>query len=198
LAQRAWPTVEEAMLGSAKLHGRATTAAELRALFTDEHVHCALLVEAGRLVAVVGNDDLGSAPADALAACYGRLGGRVVYPGADLEATRLSMLGQGRRRLAVIDEDGMLLGLLCLKRSGLGFCTDCDVQARARERRQAGPAGRNRTCQPFGGLGARPADRRAFGARVQAFHRSRRDKSVARWEGGRPLLAGGENDKRDG
>ena len=118
------------MLRCVKIHGQATTAAELRALFTDDHVHCALLADAGRLVAVVDRDDLRPGPGDAPAAGYGTLEGRVVHPGADLEATRLSMLQQGRRRLAVIDQDGMLLGLLCLKRSSQGFCADSDVQAR--------------------------------------------------------------------
>jgi hypothetical protein len=36
----------------------------------------------------------------------------------------------GRRRLAVTSEDGRLLGLLCLKASGRGFCSDEDVAAR--------------------------------------------------------------------
>jgi hypothetical protein len=129
--------VGDAILRCAKIHRQDATVAEVRALFTDDHVHCALLAEAGRLVAVVDRDELGSSPAGALAARHGTLDGRVVRPGADLEATRLSMLSQGRRRLAVIDENGMLLGLLCLKRSSLGFCTDSDVQARAREQRPA-------------------------------------------------------------
>jgi CBS domain-containing protein len=119
------------MLRCAKVHRQAATVAEVRALFADDHVHCALLAEAGRLVAVVERDDLGPGPAGALAAGYGTLAGRVVHPGADLAATHRSMLGQGRRRLAVVDADGMLLGLLCLKRSSLGFCSDADVAARA-------------------------------------------------------------------
>lgn len=127
-------TVGDAMLRGAKIHRRAVTVAEVRALFTDDHVHCALVAGAGRLVAVVDRDDLGSRPAGAPAARYGTLAGRVVSPGADLEAARLSMLCRGRRRLAVIDENGMPAGLLCLKRRGLGFCTDADVQARARTR----------------------------------------------------------------
>lgn len=51
------------------------------------------------------------------------------------------------RRLAVIDDHGMLLGLLCLKRTGLGFCSDTDVQARADERRN--PATRTGPWSPY-------------------------------------------------
>lgn len=131
------PTVGDAMLRRARIHRQAATVAEVRALFTDDHVHCALIAEAGRLIAVVDRGDLGSAAGGAPAAGYGRLDGRVVRAGADLEATRRAMLRQGRRRLAVIDDDGMLLGLLCLKHSSRGFCTDSDVQARAAERRPA-------------------------------------------------------------
>ncbi|MGW1564687.1 hypothetical protein ACWCQ1_51030 [Streptomyces sp. NPDC002144] len=40
----------------------------------------------------------------------------------------------GRRRLAVTDGCGRLLGLLCLKRSGNGYCSDEGIRARADER----------------------------------------------------------------
>ena len=43
------------------------------------------------------------------------------------------MREQGTRRLAVVDDDGDLLGLLCLKRTLDGFCSDADVRARALE-----------------------------------------------------------------
>lgn len=46
-----------------------------------------------------------------------------------------AMTTYGRRRRAVIDDRGLLLGLLCLKHTGLGFCSDADVRARADERR---------------------------------------------------------------
>jgi hypothetical protein len=44
----------------------------------------------------------------------------------------------GHWHLAVTDYNGMLLGLLCLKSSDLGFCTDSDVQARETEQRPEG------------------------------------------------------------
>ena len=59
-----------------------------------------------------------------------RSGGRVGRPGS-------AVLIRGRRRVAVINNDGRLLGLLCLKASQAGFCSDQDVRARAGK---AGPA----------------------------------------------------------
>jgi hypothetical protein len=41
------------------------------------------------------------------------------------------MTATGRRRAAVTSADGRLLGLLCLKASQAGFCSDHDVRARA-------------------------------------------------------------------
>lgn len=46
-------------------------------------------------------------------------------------------LARGLRRLAVVDEAGRLEGLLCLKRTATGFCSDRDVASRARERPSA-------------------------------------------------------------
>jgi hypothetical protein len=64
------------------------------------------------------------------AAPIGRLHGRTIGPRVALaEARRLLDAGR-RRRLAVVDDDGVLIGLLCLKRSGRGFCADSDIAAR--------------------------------------------------------------------
>jgi hypothetical protein len=41
------------------------------------------------------------------------------------------MLACGRRRLAVVGRDGKFQGLLCLKRSRSGFCSNRDVWARS-------------------------------------------------------------------
>jgi hypothetical protein len=42
----------------------------------------------------------------------------------------VKLLGEGRRRLAVIDESGRLLGLLCLNREGTGYCSDDGILKR--------------------------------------------------------------------
>jgi hypothetical protein len=66
-------------------------------------------------------------------------------------ATWAGMVARGRRRLAVVDDRGLLVGLLCLKRSGRGFCSAADVAARARDRRTsiAGPLGGSREAWPM-------------------------------------------------
>ncbi|MCL2780057.1 MAG: hypothetical protein FWD74_00930 [Actinomycetia bacterium] len=76
------------------------------------------------------------APADDEPAMrYGALGERVVAPDAPVEPIRLRMLATGRRRLAVTDADGRYRGLLCLKRTGRGFCSHENVRSRQAETR---------------------------------------------------------------
>jgi CBS domain-containing protein len=128
-------TVADAMIHSPKICGPATTVAHAREQFRNDHVHAVLVVDNGQLVAVVERPDINSAPPDLPARLTGRLHGRVTTPDADLEATRRAMTTHQRRRLAIIDDGGTLLGLLCLKRTGTGFCSDADVQARADEGR---------------------------------------------------------------
>ena len=128
-------TVADAMLHIPKVHPPTTTVTEARRVFEDDHVHAVLIAADGRLLSVVDRTDLADAPGDDLARRHGRLQGRTVPPDASLEPVWQSMIEARTRRLAVIDEDGRLLGLLCLKRSGRGFCSDSDVQARAEERR---------------------------------------------------------------
>ncbi|MFD2467453.1 CBS domain-containing protein [Amycolatopsis silviterrae] len=124
-------TAGEAMLRAPKVLDATATVAEVRALFEDDHVHAALVVAGRTLLGVVERADLAGLPEALPAYRAGRLAGRVIGPEADLYAT---WLGMPRRRLAVVDEDGELLGLLCLKRSGRGFCSDADVAARGRAR----------------------------------------------------------------
>ncbi len=131
------------------------TAAQAHELFRDDHLHVLLVLDGARtLVAVIERSDLTAAdeagtPAQAL----GRLAGRTVGPDADLEQTRRHLVRSGRRRLAVVDDEHRLLGLLCLKRTGLGFCSDADVEARAAEHVAAGrsvpPVGLEPTLRPF-------------------------------------------------
>lgn len=114
----------------------AASVGDVRRLFRDDHVHAALIItQAGCLAAVVERCDISGSPAldDARAAPFGRLAGRVILPGASLRAAWLAMTATGQRRNAVISEDGRLLGLLCLKASQAGFCSDEDVADRARE-----------------------------------------------------------------
>ncbi|MFD7155551.1 CBS domain-containing protein [Kribbella sp. NPDC059898] len=127
-------TVADAMVRRPKLLGAATTVAEAHDFFADDHVHCALIVAGRKLLAVVERSDLRmSLPSQAPAVALGSLDARVVRPDADLRTSWDAMTASRRRRLAVIDDNGNCVGLLCLKRSGTGFCSDADVEARAAE-----------------------------------------------------------------
>ncbi|TCK26825.1 CBS domain-containing protein [Pseudonocardia endophytica] len=144
-------TVGSAMIRRPKVCGPETTVAEVRDMFSDDHVHCVLVVDGGVLLAVVEPMDLFTAPPDAPASTTGRLAGRVVGPDADLHRTWRSMESGHRRRLAVVGPGNALAGLLCLKRSGRGFCSDTDVADRAVELGRALPP-------PIGGVEAVAAD----------------------------------------
>jgi len=126
------PTVADAMVTIAAVCGPETTVGQVRAFFTDDHVHAALIVEAGILRAVVERDDIPPRTDDQHpVVALGRLHGRVVAPDTPLELARRRMLHADRRRLAVVAADGRYLGLLCLKRTAAGFCSDDNVRARA-------------------------------------------------------------------
>jgi CBS domain-containing protein len=119
------------MLTKPAVHEARATVAELREYFEDEHVHMALLVENGKLVAAVERADLAAADRyDAPAGDLATLEGRTIAPDAELAQALEEMRRAGRRRLAVTD-GGALLGLLCLKASRDGFCSDADVRSRA-------------------------------------------------------------------
>jgi CBS domain-containing protein len=127
-------TAAEVMLTTPARHPLSATVGEIRAFFRDDHVHAALIVStAGYLEAVVERDDIaGSQGFDAAAAPLGRLAGRTVPAEASVAEVRRAMTATGRRRAAVTSADGRLLGLLCLKASRAGFCSDADVRARGR------------------------------------------------------------------
>jgi CBS domain-containing protein len=127
--------VAEVMVTHPKTLGPDSTADQARASFSD-HVHMALIVASdGRLVTTIEPADIpcetpGSTPARG----FGTLVGRTIHPRSALNSVTAALRGSGRRRLAVVDDQNRLLGLLCLKRSGDGYCSDEGVRARAEER----------------------------------------------------------------
>jgi CBS domain-containing protein len=123
-------SVADAVLRGVRVHPPGTTADALRRFFEDDHVHAAAVVADRVLVTLVEREDLEGVDDVCDAASLGGLEGRVVAPTAPLEPVRLAMLAAGLRRLAVVDDDGWFVGLLCLKRSGTGFCSDHDVAER--------------------------------------------------------------------
>lgn len=109
--------------------------AQAREVLVDGHVHMVLLVTDGRLRGTVTRSDLPPATADAEPAlAWAQLEGRTVAPDEPAEEVRRRMVEQGTRRLAVVDAEARLLGLLCLKRRRTGFCSDDGVAARRAER----------------------------------------------------------------
>ena len=124
--------VADAMVTCPKTHGPETTVEAIRALFEDDHVHMALIVAtSGRLVTTIERPDLAAAPHSDQVGAVGALAGRTVSASADLAAATEILLRDGRRRLAVVDDGGGLLGLLCLKRDRTGFCSDEGIRRRA-------------------------------------------------------------------
>lgn len=125
-------TVESVMVRVPVLHAPGLTVGEARTALSDPHRHLLLLVRGGSLVGTISRDDLlhaedAAAPALDLAT----LSGRTVPPGACLAGTLRWMRTTSTRRLAVVDSGGDLLGLLCLKASGAGFCSDEGIRSRA-------------------------------------------------------------------
>ncbi len=130
----AGPVVADAMIRFPKLSGSGLTVGQAREWLLDDHVHALLVVSDDLLLAVVERDDLPGAPSGDPAWLRGRLDGRTVRAGDDLARVTAAMAERGRRRFAVVDDGGRLVGLLCRKRSGRGFCDDDGVAARAAER----------------------------------------------------------------
>jgi CBS domain-containing protein len=127
-------TVADAVMTVPKVLDERASVAEVRHLLADDHVHAALLVDAsGVLVTVVERNDLPAGRDDTPARSLGQIDGRVVAGDAQLRAVADRMLAERRRRLAVVDDTGRLVGLLCMKRNFTGFCSDADVLARAAE-----------------------------------------------------------------
>jgi predicted transcriptional regulator len=119
------------MVTSPTVHDPRTTVGELRAFFRDDHVHIALLVDENKLVGTIERSDLEPVLNSRLpAATIASLHRRTIRPDHTLSEAFTAMKRDDRRRLAVTSDDSTLLGLLCLKQSGLGFCSDADVRSR--------------------------------------------------------------------
>lgn len=124
----AW-TVGEAMLRNPTVHPAALTIGTARAAFdASPKTHMLLLLHDRVLVSTVIRADVeGDIDPEAPAVDAGSLEERTVGPDALLAPAHADMRNRGVRRLAVVDESARLLGLLCLKRSRTGFCTDHGV-----------------------------------------------------------------------
>ena len=128
-------TVFDVMATGPRTTRPTATIADCRAFFDDDHVHMLLIVASGVLLGTLVRADLPDHGDDAVPALTrARLDGRLVDGHEPAEQVRLRMIESGRRRLAVVDDTGALVGLLCLKRKLTGFCSDADIAARAADR----------------------------------------------------------------
>lgn len=121
------------MINCPKQVDSTITIGQAEELFTDEHVHMLLLVESQQLVGTLLRTDLHDKPLspELPARPFSILSGRWVPPDRAVADLMAWMSSQRIRRLAVADETLNLKGLVCLKRTGTGFCSDADVHARA-------------------------------------------------------------------
>lgn len=127
--------VRDAMVTRPKTLGPLTTVNQVRAEFEDDHIHMALIVDAEQcLITTIERSDVPSTVSGATrASTYGTLVGRTIMPDSLLSAATSVLKSKGQRRLAVTDERNRLIGLLCLKSNGTGYCSDYGVQARETE-----------------------------------------------------------------
>ena len=131
-------TVGDAMLHHPTVHDADLTVGEARDVFASSpKTHLLLLVRGDRLVAAVSREDVeAAADADGAtpAASVSSLDGRTTTPDLPVGPLRAAMADSGLRRIAVVDDEMHLLGLLCLKASLAGFCTDEGVAEMRRSR----------------------------------------------------------------
>ncbi|KXP00396.1 Predicted signal-transduction protein containing cAMP-binding and CBS domains (plasmid) [Tsukamurella tyrosinosolvens] len=134
-------TVGGVMLRRPTVHPADTTVRAARAAFAaSPKLHLLLLVRDGRLIGTLDRDDLAplGVEDDDPALSVAALDGRTVAPDAPADLLRTEMVARGIRRLAVVDDHLRLLGLLCLKASASGFCTDDGVDEMRRGRHASG------------------------------------------------------------
>ena len=126
------PTVAEVMVRDPKVLPVDAAVGHVRALLEDDHVHMVLLTHGRLLRGTVVRGDVPDTATDVQKAiCFAHLRGRTVPATAPADAVLPWLAARQQRRLAVVDDGGLLVGLLCLKARGTGFCSDADVAARA-------------------------------------------------------------------
>lgn len=130
-------TVSELMVTIPKTLPLETSLARVHDAFDDPHVHMVLLVRDGFLRGTLLRSDVSSAPrSTAVALPLATLTARTIGPDDRAISAHRTLVRTGQRRLAVVDPDNHLLGLLCLKRDRTGFCSDQGVAARASVKEQ--------------------------------------------------------------
>ena len=132
--------VSELMISAPKTLPIDTQVEAARKAFDDSHVHMLLLTHRGILCGTLLRSDLQPGlPPKAAALSLATVRGRTVRPEQHISTIHRWLVRSGQRRLAVVNDDGRLLGLLCLKSDRTGFCTDEGVAARERDRNASLP-----------------------------------------------------------
>ncbi|GAB3853035.1 hypothetical protein GCM10028801_04990 [Nocardioides maradonensis] len=140
-------TVAEVMITEPTTFDADITVGVARTSLARPKQRLVLLVDGRHLVGTVVAEDLPEPVADdAPARDHARLEGRTARP-TDTVADLWERLDRaGARRLAVVDDAGDLLGLVCVKRSRSGFCTVEGIASwraeRERAEREAGSVSR--------------------------------------------------------
>lgn len=134
-------TAADVMLRRPKTLTGDVSIADVRAALADDHLHMVLLTDGSTLIGTLTRADLPELESVGAAIGWSRLQGRTVGPGEPAAEVEQMMVDQGRRRVAVVDDHDSLLGLLCLKQRGRGFCSDADIESRSRGCVDTTPAG---------------------------------------------------------
>lgn len=128
-------TVVDVAVHHPTVHPADATVGEVRAFLDGAHVHLALVVDrAGRLLTTLTRTDLEGLDDGAAAREAGTLAGRTVRADRPAEDLPEHLAALGTRRAAVVDRAGVLVGLVCRKRSGAGYCSDDGIRSRRAER----------------------------------------------------------------
>jgi hypothetical protein len=117
-------TALDLMIARPKVLPADASVGDVRELFGDDHVVMVLLGERGLLLGTLLRDDLpDAAPSSAPTLRWSVMTGRTVSPADPAAVVCRRLLEGGRSRLAVVDDVGRLLGLVCLKRQRNGLAT---------------------------------------------------------------------------
>jgi CBS domain-containing protein len=131
-SSRSGPQARNFMISTPKTLPAHASVEDARAVLADDHVHMVLLTDGDKLRGTLVRADLPSAGSGHEPALrWAVLRDRTVPPTTPAAVVQAMLIRNKMRRLVVVDADRTLLGLVCLKRSRSGFCSDADVYARA-------------------------------------------------------------------
>jgi CBS domain-containing protein len=117
-------TVGEVMISRPKTLPLTATVADARRMFENPSVRTALVVDGGRYAGELTRDDVDGADDAAAVTALASTATGTAAQDDTIAAALERMDAAGTDRLAVVDPDGTLRGLVCLSRSRGQLCTD--------------------------------------------------------------------------